>query len=63
MLFAALAFPSVFSSFGIEGVRLAPSVYLQALLLAVLLALAASAWPAWRASAVDVVVALNGRRR
>jgi ABC-type lipoprotein release transport system permease subunit len=38
-------------------------VYAQALALALTLAVVASVWPAWRAATVNVVSAIEGRRR
>jgi putative ABC transport system permease protein len=63
MLAAGVLFPSVFATFGVDGVRLAPTVYAQALALALTLAVVASVWPAWRAATVNVVSAIEGRRR
>jgi putative ABC transport system permease protein len=60
---AGLLFPSVFTAFGVQGIQLAGSVYLQGLALAVGLAVVAAAWPAWRAGSLNVVDAIAGQHR
>jgi putative ABC transport system permease protein len=63
MLTAGLVFPLVFAAFGVDGIELPLSVYAQAFGIALLLAVLASAWPAWRAATLNVVTAIEGRRR
>lgn len=60
MAVAGLVFPGVFSSFGLSGVALESSVYGLGLLLAVVLAIAVAAWPAWRARQLDIASAIAG---
>ncbi|MEJ2087442.1 MAG: hypothetical protein P8Y69_02980 [Gammaproteobacteria bacterium] len=60
---AGILFPSVFARFGLQGIGLGAGVYLQGLILAAALAVAAGAWPAWRAGTLSVVDAIAGERR
>jgi len=60
---AGMLFPLVFEAFGIGGVTLSSRVYLQGLGIALVMAVMASAWPAWRAASVDVVDAIAGENR
>ena len=60
---AAQVFPGVFASFGIDGISLDGKVWVQGLGLAVVLALIAGGWPAWRAASLNVVEAIARVRR
>ena len=58
---AGLVFPRIFSAFGLSAISLSPTVYLQGLILATLMAIVVSAWPAWRARHLDIVAAISRR--
>ncbi len=60
---AAAVFPSVFASFGIQGIDLDSGVFGLGLLIAAAMAVLASAWPAWRVSSLSVVDAIAGENR
>lgn len=58
LLIAAVAFPSVFASFGISGINLSSDVYVHGIGLATALALVVACLPSWQTRRLSVAAAL-----
>ena len=58
---ASRAFPVVLQTIGLQSLPLPTDIYVEGFGLALVIALAVAAWPAWRARRLTIVEAIGGR--